>query len=369
MTTNFLQDGRTFKTIDMESVQVHETLPPGTYGILVSPAGYYLERVENMDLPPKVYGDVAETADRIFKTFEARPAATGVLLAGNKGSGKTMLTKFLSQMARDNNMITILINSPLCGEAFNQFLQSIAQPAIVIFDEFEKVYDAEQQKSLLTIFDGTYSSKKLFLLTVNDSYRVDSYMHNRPGRIYYSLQYAGLSPAFIREYCQDCLNDKGQINGVLTVASLFTEFSFDMLQALVEEMNRWSEPASKAMTMLNLKPQMDMQGATFEIELYKDGRKVDVFDSSPDHLIRNPLIYNDFDITFYKFDEDDEDDVAEAKKVPNPLSETLTLKLDRANLVSADALAGEFVFSTARDGVFMKFKRKVAKPLDYEHLF
>ena len=55
------------------------------------------------------------------------------------------------------------------------------------------------QDSLLTLLDGVYVNHMLFLLTTNDKFRVSSHMRNRPGRIYYVLDFYGLSDDFIRE--------------------------------------------------------------------------------------------------------------------------------------------------------------------------
>ncbi|HRZ82907.1 MAG TPA: hypothetical protein P5069_10620, partial [Candidatus Hydrogenedentes bacterium] len=45
-------------------------------------------------------------------------------------------------------------------EAFNTFMQAIEQPLVVLFDEFEKVYDDQEQQALLTLLDGVYPSNK-----------------------------------------------------------------------------------------------------------------------------------------------------------------------------------------------------------------
>jgi hypothetical protein len=55
------------------------------------------------------------------------------------------------------------------------------------------------QDAILTLLDGTYPSNILFLLTVNDKHKITTNMRNRPGRIYYTLDFAGLTPEFIRE--------------------------------------------------------------------------------------------------------------------------------------------------------------------------
>jgi len=270
----YLQNGRTFRPADPDSLNIQQTLPFGTYTVGCTPAGFHLEKIGDFTLPSKLYGDVEKKTDRILSTFQDRPAGTGVLLSGKSGSGKTMLTKRISQKAMDDlGVITIVINQPLRGEEFNSFIQSIEQPAIILFDEFEKVYDREAQQLLLTIFDGTYSSKKLFLLTCNDRFRIDNYMQNRPGRIYYSLEYGGLDKDFITEYCQDNLKNLDNLNGVVIASAFFNEFSFDMLKALVEEMNRYNETATEAMQILNMKPQND-EGGTFVCTIMRDGKPV-----------------------------------------------------------------------------------------------
>jgi hypothetical protein len=43
---------------------------------------------------------------------------------------------------------------------------------------------------------------------VNDKFKVNQHMRNRPGRIFYMIEYKGLDKQFIREYCQDRLDAK-----------------------------------------------------------------------------------------------------------------------------------------------------------------
>jgi hypothetical protein len=161
----------------------------------------------------------------------------------------------LAVNAAEVGVPTIVINEPWCGEGFNAFMQMIEQPTVILFDEFEKVYDKDDQEKMLTLLDGVYPSKKLFVLTCNDKWRVDSHMRNRPGRIFYSLDFKGLEQDFIVEYCEDNLKNTAQIDSVCRVAAMFDQFNFDMLKALVEEMNRYNESASEAMRMLNAKPE------------------------------------------------------------------------------------------------------------------
>jgi SpoVK/Ycf46/Vps4 family AAA+-type ATPase len=107
---------------------------------------------------------------------------------------------------------TIVINQPLVGKKFNSFLQTISQPSIILFDEFEKVYEqSAEQEAILTLLDGVYPSKKLFLLTCNDTAKINSNMKNRPGRLFYFLKFKGLDQRFFRE-CSCIALHNGQIH-------------------------------------------------------------------------------------------------------------------------------------------------------------
>jgi SpoVK/Ycf46/Vps4 family AAA+-type ATPase len=234
--------------------KVNEKLPVGTYLLNNDPnLGYYVSEVENFTLPEKTYGTEIERYDRIVNTFLARPATTGVILAGEKGSGKTLLSKRVSiELAKQHGIPTIIINAPHCGDAFNQYMQSITQPALVVLDEFEKVYDTAAQNQLLTVLDGTMLSKKLFMVAINDIAKMNPFMLNRPGRFFYVYRYTGASEGAIREYLIDKLADQSRIDSVVSYAQLFRNFTFDMLSAIVEEMNRYNEPISEVMQYLNV---------------------------------------------------------------------------------------------------------------------
>lgn len=271
MKSNFLRDGNAFRPVDPQSLNMHDRLPVGAYNVAVNPmTGYFFQKIEDFALPEKLYGDTTRNADRIFDTFLSRESGTGVILAGEKGSGKTMLSKKLAIKGAEADMPTIVINEDFHGDAFNRFIQGVSQPCVVLFDEFEKIYNRESQTKMLTMLDGTFSSKKLFVFTCNDKWRIDSYMRNRPGRIFYSIDFRGLDSGFVTEYCQDRLNNKDHIEGVCRIASMFAEFNFDMLKALVEEMNRYGETASEAMRLLNIRPESE-EGVRFKVSVLRNG--------------------------------------------------------------------------------------------------
>ena len=254
---SFLKSGNTFRVTSKEELNLHDTLPVGTYVVKFNSMQgcFYLERIDDFTLPSKLYGDTNRHAERILNTFLDRPAGTGVILNGEKGSGKTLLSKKIAVQAAAQGISTILVNTPHFGDTFNNFLQDIEVPVVVLFDEFEKVYDDSAQEAVLTLLDGVFPSQKLYVITCNDKYRIDSHMRNRPGRIYYMLDFTGLDADFIREYCVDCLLNQSHTDTVCKIATLFSQFNFDMLKAMVEEMNRYGESPQQVMQMLNTKPE------------------------------------------------------------------------------------------------------------------
>lgn len=253
--TSFIEMGNIVKFNDDSASKVHKTLPVFNYILQKDPfGGLYLEKIDSFPKPGKLYGDVVKHTDRILKTFLSRKGSTGVMLSGEKGSGKTLLAKnIVINAAQQHNIPTIVINSAWAGDTFSKFLQDIHHPCIVMFDEFEKVYDREAQQHILTLLDGSFPSQKLFILTTNDKWRIDEHMRNRPGRIFYMIDFDGLTADFIREYCEDNLDNKEHIQSIVTMSGFFNKFNFDMLKALVEEMNRYGESPQEATKMLNTK--------------------------------------------------------------------------------------------------------------------
>jgi hypothetical protein len=240
---------------DELALDIHKQLPPSNYIVKKDSMGnLYLEETDRFKPISKYYGDCLKNSDRIHRTFADRPNSTGVMLTGEKGSGKTLLAKELCIKGYELGIPTIVINSDWTGDVFNKFLQDIDQPCIILFDEFEKVYDHRAQEYILTLLDGVFPSKKLFVLTCNDKWRIDKHMRNRPGRIFYMMDFTGLTTEFIVEYCNDNLNEKKWIDKICKIATLFTEFNFDMLQAVVRELNRFGGTIEDLVEILNVKP-------------------------------------------------------------------------------------------------------------------
>lgn len=179
-------------------------------------------------------------------------------------------------------------------------------------------------------------SQKLFILTCNDKWRVNEHMRNRPGRIYYSITFDGLETAFIREYCEDNLKDKSHIDQIVTLSGFYSKFNFDMLKAIVEEMNRYGETPQDALELLNAKVEYSGKQA-YDLKIYVDGKL-----AKPDmnEWVGNPIA-GVVDVDYEKFDPVNPDDPdwvnvvfgPESLIAMDPVAETTTYQKDNARLV------------------------------------
>lgn len=295
--THFIITGDTVKLIPGGAISLSNELAPKTYAVECSPAGEYsLRETTAMTVPSKLYGETPDIrADRIINTFRSRGASTGVLLSGEKGSGKTLLTKVLSAKLLATGTPVLLINEPHYGPGFNKFITDLTTPSLIVFDEFEKIYDKDDQQQLLTLLDGTATCKHLFVLTTNaDS--ISRYFLNRPGRIFYTFRYGSLTEEVIKEYTAENLKNQDNTDGLLMFTRLFNSFNFDMLQALVEEMNRYNETATESAAALNASPKNEF--ASYDVAVFMDGKRLEDSSFHPQVYNCSP-ISNPFAMHFY----------------------------------------------------------------------
>jgi hypothetical protein len=280
-------------------------------------------------------------------------------LNGVKGAGKTQLARLVACKAATQAIPCIIVNQPWSGDKFNRLIQSIAQPCIILFDEFEKVYDRDIQPEVLTLLDGVFPTKKLFIMTCNDQWLIDDHMRNRPGRIYYLIDFRGLEQKFIREYCDDKLINRQHASAICKIAEMFNEFNFDMLQAIVEEVNRYGETPEQALVMLNSRPTTDNDG-DYTIVVTVDGRQLTVNQFYPNDICGSPLKLTELEIRFDNDQDEkcDTDPSSSRKFRPRTRSgDQSVVRITQQHLAKFDAHQGKFLYEVADQGVIVEFTR------------
>lgn len=340
----YFKDGNRIHVAPDNATCILDDLPPSVYTLRFSVmSGFFLELINEFGVPDHVYGDIVPKVDKIIKTYSAKSGNVGVLLSGEKGSGKTMMLRLASKKCQELGIPTIIITQDF-EEDFCKFISDINQRCVVVFDEFEKVFKKDEtQSKLLTLFEGVYSSNKLLILTINDVFHLNDYFLNRPGRIHYHVRFDSLEDAFIVEYCQRNLESKQHTESVINLSKLVPNFNFDMLQAIVFECNLHKETPQQAFGMLNIRHMSSYDEYSFEVTDTRNQRKY-----TGKHTLR-PFIsdrfyFTEYCLEKYKNKKGEEDNGYEA------------VKLTEENLVSAKD--GKFEF---KDGFFKVIIKKEEK--------
>lgn len=226
-----------------DDLQTFDRLPLGNYKVGFHPMmGFYLEDADTFEIKEKPYGKHPEKIEKVVRLYNEVERNVGVILSGKKGMGKSMFAKLLSSEfgQKYEQMPTIIVT-----EAYPdivEFIESIKQECIVIFDEFEKVFTnkekKEPQEKLLGLFDGISQTKRLYVVTVNEIQKVNEYMINRPGRFHYHFQFDHPSQEEIEMYLKDKLKLEfhHQIEYVQRFANRF-DLNYDSLRAIAFDLN------------------------------------------------------------------------------------------------------------------------------------
>lgn len=337
---NIVSAGNQFQ-IYGESVKTYKELPVATYELKFSKMqGFFLtQRVDLCVKEDKVYGTHETKVEKILKSFDVSERNLGVILSGQKGIGKSLFVRVLANAAhnREKAFPVIIVSGYIPGLA--DFLSSIQQEVVVVFDEFEKTFqrtnDFDPQVELLPMFDGMDNGKKLFLVTCNEVGKLNSYLLNRPGRFHYHLVISNPTEVEIREYLKDSLKEEfyNEIENVVRFSHL-VDVTFDYLRAIVFELNQ-GYTFSETMADLNIDCS-SMVRFTMKVEL-TDGRifsdggiRLNIYSSNKECLTlfnRNKTSNNNDELNVVFSPSDIE--VNANGLILNP--EKLTMKFDSSN--------------------------------------
>lgn len=202
----------------------------------------YLKENGNLKMPKKVYEIEEDTKfiDRVLKfhNSEYNNGNTGILLAGDKGTGKSMLAK---RIALKSNLPIIIVDSSYPLWQITKFFKKIKTETCIILDEVEKNPRVWPSEDLLTFLDGIQeTNKKIVIMTCNKTNELDDNLFDRCSRIRYYRKYeANANEVFIKEM----IEDKGLTPNqpLIDFIKRFEVKSFDNINSFLDEYKLYNE--------------------------------------------------------------------------------------------------------------------------------
>jgi len=290
MTKNsIISQGTSFRIYD-SSVETHDLLPNGTYKVVFSMfSGFSLTKLDEpmTSGEEKIYGNHEARLGRIVNAYDNMDRSLGVLMSGDKGMGKSLMIRLLAEKFANRSGLPIVIVDE-SNDGLADFIDTLGE-CVVVFDEFEKKFDRDEQNKFLSLFDGLSTTQRLYVVTVNELHRLNDYLVNRPGRFHYHLRFDYPDADEVREY----LNDQAPAASVEDVEAAVTfsqkiKLNFDHLRAIAFELELGGKLA-EVIGDLNIKrlgggPEYDLTILLEDGTKFTERNNFDLFASAPSEL-------------------------------------------------------------------------------------
>lgn len=199
-----------------------------------------LEETSGLSLPSKVYCTQRDERfiDKVINSYNLSESGfTGVMLAGLKGSGKTVMAKVI---ANKSGLPIINIDKNIRPHILRNIVEKLGDTSVCfLFDELDKVLADYDDSVLLQVLDGSDTKgKHMILFTCNDDDEISEYLIDRCSRIRYWRKFDEMSPSLIMEVLNDKLNDKKEVKSLTDfIKDNFEVCSFDNIASFVKEAN------------------------------------------------------------------------------------------------------------------------------------
>ncbi|QBJ03664.1 ATPase [Lactobacillus phage 3-521] len=307
-----IKHGNIYDLFSDSDIETYNKYPVGTYQVVLTRQGYELVGTEDLKCKEeKVYGSETEKLDKVLKAYKDSNRSLGVMMTGKKGTGKTLFVQLLSDKVMELGLPVLLVSKATPGLA--DFLKTIHQEVMVVFDEFEKTFptgsdsDHEDeddnkptQNDLLGLLDGTSSQKMLFIFTANYEGKINNLLINRPGRIYYHFVFDNPEKDEVERYMDDKVPSEyhDEVKKLLSYTMLHS-FTFDELRAIASEL-ACGYSLKETLQDLNIyAPSLEDGIALVATFAYSNGQKIESeFKQFPDDDVQSaPVIGKSTDVS------------------------------------------------------------------------
>ena len=326
----FIDHGEHVVVISDNVCDITENLPVGVYSIVTNDEGSLLLKKENAaSIIGNSFDDVYEPIPRYYKrlhtTFSNYNTIFGTICIGEKGTGKSMFCRYVCNQFLKEKFPIIIINQKIDLFKLSDFIIKMNNKAVFYFDEFEKLYERiheeeeDKQIGLLSLLGTTAFEKMLFLFAINDEYKLNDFMKNRPGRIYYRFNFGRLDNETIVKYCEKNLNNKEYIDNIIKISNNRFGLSFDNLKSIVNESNTFNENPEESIEYLNISNGEDAYfDCEFNLEIYvKDFDVICKYEAVREPLNKFSMAESIFGYSIRDFDVCDINGFKEATNVVN----------------------------------------------------
>lgn len=220
----------------------YDLIPGTVYNIIVDryTDTVSLQESGKLPLPSKVYYTSRDERfiDKVINSYNLSESGfTGVMLAGLKGSGKTVMAKMI---ANKSGLPIINIDKNIRPYILRKLVEKLGDTSICfLFDELDKILADYDDSVLLQILDGSDTKgKHMILFTCNDDDEISEYLIDRCSRIRYWREFNEMPPSLIMEVLNDKLNDKKEVKSLTDfIKDNFEVCSFDNISSFVKEAN------------------------------------------------------------------------------------------------------------------------------------
>jgi SpoVK/Ycf46/Vps4 family AAA+-type ATPase len=280
-----------------DSTKTFKDLPQGFYRIKYDEKhdSYSLVRANPLTVDETVYGIHQEKVDKVKRSYNRSSRSLGVILSGDKGIGKSLFARMLCSQMEEDGYPVIIVDSYYKG--IGSFLDSIDTECLYFFDEFDKIFkeakgysnsddnnNPSKQDVLLSLFDGTSSTKRMFIVTCNDYKNINSFLVNRPGRFHYHFRFEYPTSDEIKLYIHDKLGNDEKYDDDIKEIIAFSKkvpLNYDCLRSIVFELEdggKFKEFIND-LNILNTREENYHLKLTYEngYMLFLDSTRIDMF--------------------------------------------------------------------------------------------